>query len=1087
MKKDKLYTVNKWNQPMFADKNLFYPGGEMNSYGWTPSQMEPTSSLAYKPLTLPTLQGYENYGPQDLIGTPKPQEPLKLTLSDSTIKDVNAQIQKGMQQPKPKKGLSDGTKMAMGVAGSAVGDFLSNIISDGYSAGTGFNGVMSGIRNVNTGNPLIDGIKNVATTAIQAIGNRGWGTKENKGNINTLEQNAAQAQTAGNTLAGSTTSSDFFSNSGMMTTGTGFGTTDLVKGGWFAKGKARKKGQKYLDKEANALAMQNQGMVTGANNVDSYMDDAVMSNFAALGGPINTENNNSMGALEYGLMSDFLNTKQRQAENKNNVGNLFAGMPGSMFALGGAQGTPNLVEENETVYNDYVYSNRIFADGGTLKKFHLPKKAKLTYADITKKLEKEIKERPNDPISQAAFKAQMEDLANEQERQKQEMEAERAREAFEALSPEEQVEVMQYAQQQEQAQQEAAMREQAMAEQQAAAQQQPSPEEMAMMQQQVQGQPTMGQPEVMEGQPMMAYGGKVNRFDEGGMKKKIYDLLGLKTQSDWNTWAKNNKLDDLSDFEDWDNILQNQAFVNAITKDNPALRHALENKYDFGLYSPETSGNVTFDDDRGNWDAQTVQGWWGSQDPAWLEVIKNHPEISKDTKLDKKTLENYLSSTEAFKKGTEWLQASPENRLTYLQAILNNPKAPVKARQYAEKYIDANGWKEGAARDYETIFNNPSGRAANPGTYWKTPIEAVRNSIANNYVINRDGTIEALEGDTNGLTLANTYQWADPQTDYTNNYYRRPGKEFHAVEGDDDYLEGTPDTWNGVGKETRRKTLPNGDTVIYHEAGKAGERNATGDYDVAPVLKAEWPRYTGLAAPIVGLGMQIAGVGKPDKSGLDYYLDLYNKYGAAMADYMPIGDYHRYTPMDVWASLNRMDANARAADRITMNSSLPLTTKYALTMGNNYTNQIAHGETYRQGLEYNDNKSLQAAQFNKDTNKFNAEAYNRAALQNAEAMNRQRQYGAQLGMQAAAQKADMDAGWYNGIYGNVAGLFKGISDLGKENAQHNMIAKMAADGIFGNMSDKQFTGQGFLKRVPKYTASEGGKIGKKKGKRGLTI
>jgi hypothetical protein len=106
------------------------------------------------------------------------------------------------------------------------------------------------------------------------------------------------------------------------------------------------------------------------------------------------------------------------------------------------EGTPNLVEEGETVFDDYVYSNRILADAQTKEKFGLPRKKDITFADISKKLEKESSERPNDPISQAGLKAQMHQLADEQERQKQEMDAQRAKAAFEALSPEEQVAVM---------------------------------------------------------------------------------------------------------------------------------------------------------------------------------------------------------------------------------------------------------------------------------------------------------------------------------------------------------------------------------------------------------------------------------------------------------------------------------------------------------------------------------------------------------------------------------------------------------------------------------------------------------------------
>ena len=123
----------------------------------------------------------------------------------------------------------------------------------------------------------------------------------------------------------------------------------------------------------------------------------------------------------------------------------------------------------------------------------MPKKKDITYAEISKKLEKEIAERPNDPVSRAGFNAQMQTLEEQQERQKAEMEAARAREAFEALSPEEQTAIMQQAAQQEAMAQEAAV-------------QQPTPEEVAMAEQQAM-QADGTQAMVGQKPPMMAEGG----------------------------------------------------------------------------------------------------------------------------------------------------------------------------------------------------------------------------------------------------------------------------------------------------------------------------------------------------------------------------------------------------------------------------------------------------------------------------------------------------------------------------------------------------------------------------------------------------
>lgn len=81
-----------------------------------------------------------------------------------------------------------------------------------------------------------------------------------------------------------------------------------------------------------------------------------------------------------------------------------------------AEGTPNLVEQGEVIFNDYVFSNRIFADGGLLESFNLPKSYDgYSFAAIAEKLGEESKERPNDPISKRGLLSSMSRLQQVQE------------------------------------------------------------------------------------------------------------------------------------------------------------------------------------------------------------------------------------------------------------------------------------------------------------------------------------------------------------------------------------------------------------------------------------------------------------------------------------------------------------------------------------------------------------------------------------------------------------------------------------------------------------------------------------------------
>lgn len=80
------------------------------------------------------------------------------------------------------------------------------------------------------------------------------------------------------------------------------------------------------------------------------------------------------------------------------------------------QGIPNLVEEGELIWDDYVFSNRIKVPKTVRQKYKL--RDNITYAEAAKKLQKESEERPNDPISKNGLVAFMEELRNNQEEQR---------------------------------------------------------------------------------------------------------------------------------------------------------------------------------------------------------------------------------------------------------------------------------------------------------------------------------------------------------------------------------------------------------------------------------------------------------------------------------------------------------------------------------------------------------------------------------------------------------------------------------------------------------------------------------------------
>lgn len=104
-----------------------------------------------------------------------------------------------------------------------------------------------------------------------------------------------------------------------------------------------------------------------------------------------------------------------------------------------AQGTPNLVEEGEVIFNDYVYSNRLKPTAKQLEDVKLdPKFEGMTFADIAKEVQKESSIRPLDPISKNTLVDSMSKLTAIQEETRAKKVQRQFMKEFRAMTPEEQ-------------------------------------------------------------------------------------------------------------------------------------------------------------------------------------------------------------------------------------------------------------------------------------------------------------------------------------------------------------------------------------------------------------------------------------------------------------------------------------------------------------------------------------------------------------------------------------------------------------------------------------------------------------------------
>ena len=140
---------------------------------------------------------------------------------------------------------------------------------------------------------------------------------------------------------------------------------------------------------------------SNAYNLNNYFDTAksirknMYKNIQAEGGPMESFN---------GLT--FFNTGGTHGSNP------LGGIPQGVDS----EGVPNLVEQGEVKYNDYIFSSRNKISERLLNKYNLPKNlAGKTFAEVATKLQEDSQERPYDPVSVNGLEDSMSKLMAAQE------------------------------------------------------------------------------------------------------------------------------------------------------------------------------------------------------------------------------------------------------------------------------------------------------------------------------------------------------------------------------------------------------------------------------------------------------------------------------------------------------------------------------------------------------------------------------------------------------------------------------------------------------------------------------------------------
>lgn len=352
---------------------------------------------------------------------------------------LGSQIKQGWQ------GMNSGQK-ASAIGGAASG--LIGAASGGTETTAG--NIMGGIGSTLSAIPTpFTQIAGAGLSVVGGLVNAAFGTKWNDEFI---------AQTESGIKEQANTQWDASSNADLLSSWDDFDMMSHVsrsqvgKDGWFSN-KAKKKARKLNAQIDDA----NERAIVGFNNrvegVDTQNDLAVAANFADLGGylfgnggGIHIKKKNRGKFTEYcggkvtseciqrGLHSSNPTTRKRANFARNaRKWHAFGGELGTngtdwtngvtIFGEGGTHeenpnqgipqgvdqnGVPNLVEEGEVKYQDYIFSNRLKADKEILEMVGLPNKYKgKKYSDLAERASKESEERPNDPISKAGLEDSM--------------------------------------------------------------------------------------------------------------------------------------------------------------------------------------------------------------------------------------------------------------------------------------------------------------------------------------------------------------------------------------------------------------------------------------------------------------------------------------------------------------------------------------------------------------------------------------------------------------------------------------------------------------------------------------------------------
>lgn len=364
-------------------------GGEVKSW----QDYDPYGSAGLQnAINLPGYSFQFQNTAKDLQGSPTSYSSILKPVNTSGIDSTAQQASNSNKFRDFKNVLSQNSSLSglLNTGANVIGSAIGSGISGGKESGVG-NAIGSAASTIGGAigkvNPLLGAAVTGVGKVVGGLTNGAFGTKWNDANIATVEGNINRLNSfqsnANNydTLAKTWNSTQFANN---------FSDSYIGKQGWF-RNNVSSKAEELRDKQTQANNFAYRALEDNATNIrNKTMSGLERGYMGAYGGFLHG----------FGGELDTHGSQFSTGANRVNTGGTHESNPYGGVLMGrDAQGTPDIVEQNEVIKDGYVYSNRLNVPEELRKKYGLKKSSRMSYADAVTDINKKAEERPNDFIT----------------------------------------------------------------------------------------------------------------------------------------------------------------------------------------------------------------------------------------------------------------------------------------------------------------------------------------------------------------------------------------------------------------------------------------------------------------------------------------------------------------------------------------------------------------------------------------------------------------------------------------------------------------------------------------------------------------